>query len=129
MTQRSFPDSFKDLAARGHRKLLAALSDAEELAGGNVLAADAIGVDKGDLSKALSNQGRFMRTEWAMGLALATTYEARRKVALAFVTPIGFGIVDLEPVTGAEYEYELALLGPIGQQVIELARARKRGAL
>lgn len=107
-----------------------ALNDAVDQLG-IVVAAGACGADRADVRRALDRDGRAVKLEWAIAIAAAAPHDARRAIAEALVSALGFRVVDeLPPLSDKEArdkaEGVIAALGPIAQEAYRAALGGRR---
>lgn len=109
----------------GARRLYRCLGDAVDQTG-ILPAAGACGIDRGDMRRSLDRDGRRVAVEHAMSIAaIVDSIDARRKIAAAFVEPLGFIVQDAAPMDDKEarirLESALRSLGPIGEMKLHEA--------
>lgn len=115
------------------RALYRGLNDAVDQVG-ILPAAGACGIDRADLRRALDRDSRRVGVEHAMSIASMAGSDVRRRIADAFVQPLGLTVGDaLPPMTDKERadraEAALLALGPIGQQAYAAAMGGRRSSM
>jgi hypothetical protein len=116
--------------ADGVRSTYRALNDAVDQLG-IVVAAGACGADRADVRRALDRDGRAVKVEWAIAIAAAAGPDARRAIAEALVSALGFRISDAAPPLSDKeradkLEAVVAALGPIAQEAARAALGGRR---
>lgn len=94
-------------------------------------AAGACGIERSDLRRALDRDGRRLAVEHAISIAaLVDSIDMRRQIAGAFVSPLGFRLIDDAPMDDKEarlrLESALRSLGPIGEMKLHEAYGGRR---
>lgn len=115
------------------RRVMRALEDAQEAAGGNLVVAGATGIDKSDLSKMFDpGSGRHMRLKALPQIAAlrTTSMELRRRILEPLAELLGFHVLEGEPMTDKERadvgEAVIAALGPIAVDAYNRALKGRR---
>lgn len=125
--------SEEDPVDAAFRKVMLALADAQEAAGGNLVVAGATGIDKSDLSKMFEpGSGRHMRLKALpqIGALASTSMELRRRILEPLAELFGFHLIEGQPMSDKERadiaEAVVGALGPIAQQALRDAYRGRR---